>query len=478
VYLRGRGIPTRRDIRFPGPRLITVTESMNPGRRRLFGGRGRAGDADPSGAPALGSDSETTANPAPSVVPTSGLNPAGEPVATGVGPDTSADASRYRDGTVPPGLRLAGAWSWRLLVTGAVIAVVIFVIIQLRLIVIPVLVAVLVSALLVPVVAFLIRHRWPKGIAIAVAMLGTLAVVGGLITLAATQISRGSAGLSERLAISYEDLKGFLLASPLHLSEGQINDYLQQAQASFQADSQVFVTGALSVGVTLGHFLAGFLLTLFSLLFILIDGAGIWAWVVRIFPQRARPAIDGAAKAGWTTLGNFARVQILVASIDAVGIGVGAALIGVPMAIPIAILVFLGSFIPIVGAVATGAVAIVIALLFLGPVPALIMLGVVLLVQQVEGHVLQPLIMGTAVKVHPLAVVLVVAAGSLLAGIPGALFAVPVAAVLNVMVKYISSGVWREAFPHPPGSGTTSELWRTVPRRPGFRSNPESALDD
>jgi len=378
------------------------------------------------------------------------------------------------DENIPPGIRLAGAWSWRLLALFAVIAVFLFLVVQLRLIVIPLLIAVLVSSIVAPFVAFLVRHRWPKGLAIAVAVITTLLVPVALITLAATQLAGGLAGLSDRLAGSYGDLKALLLASPLHLTEPQINDYLQQALAAIQADSQVFISGALSLGTSLGHGLTGLLLTLFSLLFLLIDGPGIWAWIVRIFPRRARAAIDGAGQAGWTTLGNFAKVQILVASIDALGIGLGAFLLGVPLAIPIGVLVFLGSFIPIVGAVATGAVAVVIALLFNSWPIALAMLGVVLLVQQVEGHVLQPLIMGTAVKVHPLGVVLVVAAGSLLAGIPGALFAVPVAAVLNVMINYIQGGSWRAELPAVP-RGTGSPLWRTVPQRPGFtarRRNP------
>ncbi|TFB50420.1 AI-2E family transporter [Cryobacterium tagatosivorans] len=369
---------------------------------------------------------------------------------------------------MPTGIRLAGAWSWRLLAIAGAAAVFIFLIIQLRLIVIPLLVAVLVSALLVPFASFLVRHRWPKGLAIGVTLLGTLAVVGGLITLAATQIAAGSADLSTKFQASIESLKAALLTSPLQISEAELNGYLQEASKAVQADSQVFITGALSFGSSLGHVLTGALLTVFSLLFILIDGKGIWDWIVRIFPRRARAAVDGAGVAGWSTLGNFAKVQILVASIDAVGIGVGAALLGVPLAVPIGILVFLGSFIPIVGAVATGIVAVIIALLFNGPGYALAMLGVVLLVQQVEGHVLQPLIMGTAVKVHPLAVVLAVGAGSLLAGIPGALFAVPVAAVLNVMTNYIHSGAWRTVQP-PAGDLLGSPLWQTVPRRPGFR---------
>ena len=372
------------------------------------------------------------------------------------------------DENIPAGIRLAGAWAWRLLVIAAAVAVVLFVIVQLRFIVIPLLVAVLVSALLVPLVGFLTRHRWPKGIAVAVALVGTLAVIAGLVTLAVTQIAAGSVGLSARFAASYASLKDALATSPLQVSNAEINAYLGQAVDALQADSQIFITGALSVGSSVGHLLAGVLLALFSLLFILIDGASIWNWIVKIFPRRARPAIAGAGAAGWTTLGNFARVQILVATIDAVGIGAGAAILGVPMAIPIGVLVFLGSFVPIVGAVATGAVAVVIALIFNDWFVALLMLGVVLLVQQIEGHVLQPLIMGTAVKVHPLGVVLVVAAGALLAGIPGALFAVPVAAVLNVMISYIHSGAWRGDVP-PVGAVSGSVLWQTVPQRPGFR---------
>ena len=372
------------------------------------------------------------------------------------------------DENLPAGIRLAAAWSWRLLALAGALAVFIFIVIQLRLIVIPLLVSVLVSALLVPFVGFLVRHRWPKALAVVLALIGTFAVIGGLITLAVTQIAVGTVGLNDRLAASYASLKAILLASPLQLTEPQINAFLGEAWQAIQADSAVFVSGALSVGSSIGHLATGILLALFSLIFILIDGRGIWAWIVRLFPRRARAAIDGAGVAGWTTLGNFARVQILVASIDAVGIGVGAALLGVPLAIPIGVLVFLGSFIPIVGAVATGAVAVVIALIFNDWVVALLMLGVVLLVQQVEGHILQPLIMGTAVKVHPLGVVLVVAAGALLAGIPGALFAVPVAAVLNVMISYINSGVWRSGL-EPPTTLLASPLWQTVPQRPGFR---------
>ncbi|HEV7812842.1 MAG TPA: AI-2E family transporter [Leifsonia sp.] len=367
------------------------------------------------------------------------------------------------DEALPRGIRLAGAWSWRLLALGAVIAVVIFLVIQLRLIIIPLLIAVLISALLVPFVGLLVRHKWPRWLAIVTAMLALIVVIGGLLYLAIWQVAREGSALSRQSVVVFDGFRSWLTTGPLGLTEAQITDALNQLATSLQQDGQVFITGALSLGSTLGHVLTGVLLTLFSTLFILIDGRSIWNWIVRLFPARARPAVDGAGQAGWATLRNFVKVQILVASIDALGIGLGAFFLGLPLVIPISVLVFLGSFIPVVGAVVTGALAVFVALIYNGWVTAVIMLGVVLLVQQIEGHVLQPLIMGTAVKVHPLAVVLAVAAGSLLAGIPGALFAVPLVAVLNVMVSYISSGSWRARAPGD-YAGPPTAIWQTVPQ--------------
>ncbi|NQX14818.1 AI-2E family transporter [Rathayibacter sp. VKM Ac-2857] len=344
---------------------------------------------------------------------------------------------------VSPGMRIAGAWAWRILVVAGALAVLGLLVIELRLIVIPLLLAIVIAALLVPFSMFLQRHHWPKWLAIVVAELGIVLVIGGLLFLVVTQVYSGFDDLSRQTVESYDDLKTWLLEGPLHLTESDINQYAQQALAAVQQDSGVLVSGALSVGSTVGHVLTGVLLTLFSTLFILIDGPNIWRWVVRLFPHRARGAVDGAGRAGWITLTNFVKVQILVAFVDAVGIGLGSFFLGVPLAIPIGVLVFLGSFVPVIGAVVTGALAVFIALVYNGPVIALILLIVVLGVQQLEGHILQPLIMGSAVKVHPLAVVLAVAGGSIIAGIAGAFFAVPVVATLNVMVNYVASGAWR-----------------------------------
>lgn len=345
-------------------------------------------------------------------------------------------------------MKIAGAWSWRILVIAAVLALFGYLVVQLREIVVPFMVAILLAALLIPLVTFLVRHRWPKWVAVALAEVSLITIVAGLVVLVVLQVRNGFPDLQRQSLIAFDNFKGFLLASPLHLTESDITRYLNQAGAALQKDSQILLSGALSVGSSAGRFLAGVLLTLFATLFILIDGKRIWRWVVRLFPRNARPAVDGAGRVGWVTLTSFVRVQILVAFVDAVGIGVGAWVLGLvfggfPLVIPIAVAVFLGSFIPVVGAVLTGILAVFIALIYISPLAAAIMLGIVIAVQQIEGHVLQPLVMGSAVKVHPLAVVFAVAAGGFLAGIPGALFAVPVIAVLNVMVHYVARGQWR-----------------------------------
>ncbi|TPX04619.1 AI-2E family transporter, partial [Schumannella luteola] len=332
-------------------------------------------------------------------------------------------------------MRIAAAWSWRLLVVAGVIGLLIFLVIQLRYIVVPLMVALLLAALLVPFSNWLQAHRWPKWAAVAVSEVGVLAVLAGLIWLTVVTVINGYPALRDQTLLRWEDLRQWLLDLPFGLSQSDLDDWVDQLVTSIQDDAGVIWSGALSVGSSVGHFLAGFLLVLFATLFILIDGRGIWHWIVRIFPRRSRAALIGGGEAGWITLSTFVRVQVLVAFIDAVGIGLGAFVLGLfydgfPLVVPIAILVFLGSFIPVVGAVVSGALAVFIALVFMGPWQAFVMLLIVIGVQQLEGHVLQPFLVGNAVKVHPLAVVIVVAAGGFLAGIPGALFAVPLTATL------------------------------------------------
>lgn len=375
--------------------------------------------------------------------------------------DRSRVISTDDSSSVPHGLRLATAYAWRFLVVAAAVGVGIWLVIQLKLLVVPLLVAILISALLWPAFGWMLRHRFPRWLAIVISVLGTLAIVTGLLWLAVWQITQQWSSVQGRTVEAVDQFRQYLINGPLHLTEAQIDGYLGQAASFIQEQAQLIWSGALAIGTTVGHVATGALLSLFILLCILADGGGIWRWTTRLFPQRARPAVDGAGRAGWVAVINYARTQLLVATIDATGIALGAFFLGVPLPIPIGVLVFLGSFIPIVGAVVTGTVAIFLALVYNGPLNALGMLAVVLGVQQLEGHVLQPLLMGSAVKVHPLAVVLVVAGGALIAGIPGALFAVPLAAFINVVTVYLANRSWQTGVRPPPAD----LIWSTVPRQ-------------
>lgn len=380
--------------------------------------------------------------------------------------DRSRVVSTDVSGTIPRGLKVATAYSWRFLVVAAAIGVAVWLIIQLKLLVIPLLVAILVTALLWPAFSWMLRHRVPRWLAIVISVIGALAIVAGLLWLVIWQVTRQWSSVQARTVDAIEQFRQYLIDGPLHLTSAQIDDLLSQLGELLQQQAQLLWSGALALGSTVGHVVVGALLVLFILLTLLADGGGIWRWTTRLFPVRARPAVDGAARSGWVMVVNYARTQLLVATIDAVGIGLGAFLLGVPLAIPVAVLVFLGAFVPIVGAVVTGAVAVFLALVYNGPWIALWMLVVVLGVQQIEGHVLQPLLMGSAVKVHPLAVVLVVAGGAMIAGIPGALFAVPLAAFVNVVVVYIGNRAWESGARAPSGD----YIWTTVPRPRKVRS--------
>ncbi|HEY5230929.1 MAG TPA: AI-2E family transporter, partial [Galbitalea sp.] len=234
----------------------------------------------------------------------------------------------------------------------------------------------------------------------------------------------------------------FLAAPPFNIDKTAYATYVAQISKAVQ-QSGALTAGSLVVAKTAGSVLTGTLLTIFATVFLVLDGGQVWKWVVRLFPRRARAAMTGAGAAGWTTLTVFIRVQLVVAAIDAVVIGAGALVLHLPLAIPIAIIVFLASFVPVVGAVVSGALAVFIALIYEGPVIALTMLAIVLLVHILEGNFLHPFITGTAVKLHPLAIVFVVAAGAFVGHIPGALFSVPLVAVLNAMVLYLVRGTWR-----------------------------------
>ncbi|GAB2615755.1 AI-2E family transporter [Kocuria arenosa] len=347
-------------------------------------------------------------------------------------------------GGVAVSVRVAAAWSWRLLIILAAVGLFGYMLSTITVVIIPVLIAGLLAGLLFPLVKWLRGRHVPAGLASGTAVLLLIALVTGLLVLAGRQIVLGFAQLSENVVVGTQQLLGWLEDGPLNLSADSVNDWIDDLGTTVQDNSEAILSGAMSFGSTAGNVLTGIIIMLFTLLFFLMDGERIWLFLVRLFPVSARRAVNGAGRRGWTSLVQYARIQGFVAFVDAVGIGLGAALLGVPLALPIGILVFLGSFVPIVGAVLTGAVAVLVALVANGFGTALAMLAVVLLVQQIESNVLQPLVMGRAVSLHPLAVFLAVASGTILFGIAGALFAVPVMAFLNTVVRYLVGGTWKE----------------------------------
>ncbi|NMM30569.1 MAG: AI-2E family transporter [Cellulomonas sp.] len=342
------------------------------------------------------------------------------------------------DVTVPRAIRVSAAWSWRVLLVAVALAALFWLLTVLKTVVVPVAIALLVTIVLTPPVTWLQRRvRLPRAAASGVALLGLLAVIGLLIGLAGSSIVSGIAELWQEAGVGIGRVTDWLAQGPLHLSTTQVDDYVSRIGSSISKDSGGIVSGALSVTTTVGHVAAGTLIAIFCTFFFLLDGRAIWTWVVGLLPLPARETVHQAGRRALITLGAYTRTQVLVAFVDAVGIGVGAAVLRVPLALPLGIIVFVGSFIPIVGAVLSGSIAILVALVAQGPGAAALMLIVVLVVQQLEGHVMQPFLMGHAVSMHPVAVLLVVATGSLMAGIVGALFAVPVAAVLNTVMLYL-----------------------------------------
>jgi len=348
---------------------------------------------------------------------------------------------------LPHGLRLAAGWSWRMLVIVAAAAVVLWLVGRLRLVLIPLAIAMLLAALLTPAVRWLRRQaHFPRSLATATVLVGGLIVVAGTLTLVITQFVNGFPDLAAKSTDGIRQIQHWLKTGPLHLSNEQLGNTADAAQKWLDTHRDTLASGALSTAGTVVEVLASGFLVLFATFFFLRDGGRIWRFLVGLLPTAAREPMARAGERSWLTLVAYVKATVLVAFIDAVGIGLVLLILRVPFALPLAALVFLSSFVPIVGATVSGAVAVLVALLTRGPLIALVVLIAVVLVQQLEGHVLQPLIMGRAVAIHPLAVIVAIATGVVLAGIIGALVAVPVVAVLNTGIRHL---IYRRAEPPP-----------------------------
>jgi predicted PurR-regulated permease PerM len=353
---------------------------------------------------------------------------------------------RSAETAVPNALRIAAAWSWRLIVVLVGVYALLYAMAYIAVVVVPVIVALMLAALLQPGAANLVRRGWRRSLAATVMLLVGLAVVAGIITLVIERFNAGFSDLAAQVSEGIEQVQTFVVRT-FPITRNQLENAVAELQDVLVANQETLASGALTTAATVGEVVTGIVLALFTLFFFLKDGRSIWLWVVGLFPVDSRAYVDEAARRSWRTLISYVRATVVVALVDAIGIAIGLAVLQVPLVIPLAALVFLGAFIPIIGSFLAGSVAVLVALVSNGPITALIALAIVVGVMQLEGHVLQPLLLGRAVRVHPLAVVLAIAAGLLIAGIFGALIAVPTVACANVAGTYLSR---RHEGPRPP----------------------------
>ncbi len=356
-------------------------------------------------------------------------------------------------GSVPVGIRIAAAWIWRLLLIGVAIVAIGYVMQYFSGLTIPLAVAVLLAALLTPPKAWLVRRGMPKALASALTLVVGLLLVLGVFTAIIAQIVSQGPTLASSTQAGVLQLIDWLSEGPFQLAPEQVqtgwNDVTRQIPQKLQDWSGQIAGVAAGLGSSVVAFFAGTFTALFALFFFLYNGRVLWSATLRVVPARARAAIDRGVTIGWKSLMDYVRTIIVVAAVDALGVLIGALVLQIPLAGAIAALTFVGAFVPIVGAFVAGAIGVLIALVAKGWVAALILLGVVVLVQQIEGNVLQPFLMGKAVSLHPLAILLGISLGVTLGGIAGAVVAVPILAFLKSSIESLTRREWLALAPAP-----------------------------
>ena len=350
--------------------------------------------------------------------------------------DRPAPSERPRP-RVPIGLDAAAGYSWRLLVTLAAVTVLVYVLVVLRLIVIPMFVALLLATLLVPLAERLRSRGVPSLLATWLVFVGGIGAMVALVFLLAPQVADQLDDVGEDVRKGAEDVITWLVDGPLDLSRDEVNRYLAQIADQVREQQSSLVSGAFRGAYLLVEVVAGLLLTLVLTFFFVKDGDRISRALAGFFPRDRRDDIRAVGRRSWEALGAYMRGTALVGVVDAIAIGIALLVLGVPLVVPLAIFTFFGAFFPLIGAVIAGIVATLVTLVTKGFVAALIVAGVTVAIQQLEGDVLQPIVLGRAVKLHPVMILLSITAGAIVAGVAGAFLAVPLAAVTSASVSYL-----------------------------------------
>lgn len=349
------------------------------------------------------------------------------------------------DRAVPRGIQIAASWSWRLLLIAALVAGIGWVAARLSAVTIPLAIGIMLAAGLVPIASRLMTWGVPRPIAAVITLVGGLLVVSGMLTLIISQIAGQADELGQRAMEGFHQLMAWLNSGPLQISQEQINGWMDQLTKYLREQQATIARYATTGAGAIGNFLAGLILALFAMFFMLYDGPMIWKWLLRLVPSAARDRVDGGGKSGWNSLMEYVRATVIVAAVDAIFPLIAAVIMGVPMAPALGALLFISAFVPIVGILVSGAIVTLITLVTVGPVQALIMLGVIVAVNQIEGNVLQPMLLGKAVSLHPLAVIFGITIGISVAGIVGALLVVPLMAFAKSFIGYAATGRTKES---------------------------------
>jgi putative heme transporter len=337
-------------------------------------------------------------------------------------------------------MRVAAAWSWRLIIVVAALYLLAKGLGYIGIVVFAFIIALFLTAILHPLEVRMRALPGKRSLHSLLALLIGIIAVAGLGWFVEWQISSHSKELADQLTRVVNNTKHWLETGPLHVKSADLDKVSTKLSDTIQQHGTQLLSGAISTVKAVSEFLAAFLLVLLTTFYLLRDGDIVWSWVVRIFPKEARPRLDFAGRAGWVTFGGYMRGQLLIALFHGTTTTILLFILRVPLAAALGVLIFIGSFIPLLGLTITGALAVAIALLEHGATAAIIVAIAIVVLVQVESHVLQPFIMSRSVKVHPLAIVLAVIAGTTLKGIPGALISVPLVAFINTSVKALHHG--------------------------------------
>ena len=372
-----------------------------------------------------------------------------------------------RSAEIGNGLTWLSDWSLRLVLISLAGYLVYRLLGDLYVVVLPTVLALLLASVLWTPTAWLRRHRVPPAIAAALVVLGSLTALLGLFAGLAPQVADQVGEIAGSAAGGLERIQDIVTGDPFNLDEAQVSGAVDQATERLRGSASAIASSVLSGLGAVGNGLLTFFLALVLTFFFLKDGPKFLPWLGLLVGQRAGRHLDVVLTRSWGVLNSFIQGQAVVGLADAVLIGIGLVVLGVPLALPLAVLTFFGGFIPIIGAVIVGALAVLVALVSNGTTTALLVVGLTFAVQQIEGNVLQPVLQGKSLALHPAVVLLVVTAGGSLFGIAGAFFSVPLAAVVAVVVRYLGEVVEARTGEPAPGPSAQALSTHPAPAEPG-----------